>query len=104
MSPFKLSFETMQWEQVRPDVRQKVYCEGARQIRLVEFETSDGPEHWCETGHIGYVLKGALRISFNGQVVAFEAGDALFIPPGAETKHRAVSIASGTRLLMVEDV
>ena len=34
--------------------------------------------------------------------VAFEAGDALFIPPGPDTKHRAVSIASGTRLLMVE--
>jgi quercetin dioxygenase-like cupin family protein len=104
VSPFKISFDTMEWEQVRPDVRQKVYCEGARQIRLVEFETSEGAEHWCETGHIGYVIKGALSISFNGQVVAFAAGDALFIPPGAKTKHRAVSIASGTRLLMVEDL
>ena len=24
---------------------------------IVEFETSEGAEHWCETGHIGYVLK-----------------------------------------------
>lgn len=104
VSPFKISFETMAWQQVRPDVRQKVYCEGSRQIRLVEFQTSDGAEQWCETGHIGYVLKGALRISFDGKVVAFEAGDGLFIPSGAASKHRAVEIAQGTQLLMVEDL
>ena len=67
MSPFKVDFEKMEWQQVRPDVRQKIYCEGSRQIRLVEFETSDGAEHWCEAGHIGYVLKGGLSISFDGR-------------------------------------
>lgn len=35
---FKVSFDEIQWQQIRPDVRQKVYCEGSRQIRLVEFE------------------------------------------------------------------
>jgi quercetin dioxygenase-like cupin family protein len=104
MSPFKISFEGMEWQQVRPDVRQKVYCEGSRQVRLVEFETSDGAEHWCETGHIGYVLKGALSINFNGEVISFKAGDGLFIPSGAVSKHRAVAISSGTQLLMVEDL
>jgi len=104
VSPFKISFETMEWQQVRPDVRQKVYCEGSRQVRLVEFQTSDGAEHWCETGHIGYVLKGELRISFNGAVIAFKVGDGLFIPAGAESKHRSVAISPGTQLLMVEDL
>jgi quercetin dioxygenase-like cupin family protein len=104
VSPFKISFEKMEWEQVRPDVRQKVYREGSRQVRLVEFDTSDGAEHWCETGHIGYVLKGGLRISFDGDVISFKAGDGLFIPPGAESKHRSVEISSGTQLLMVEDL
>lgn len=79
-------------------------CEGSRQIRLVEFDTSDGAEQWCEAGHIGYVLKGALSISFNGDVVSFRAGDGLFIPSGASSKHRSVSIAAGTQLLMVEDI
>jgi quercetin dioxygenase-like cupin family protein len=94
----------MEWQQVRPDVRQKVYCEGSRQVRLVEFATSSGAEHWCETGHIGYVLKGALRISFDGTVLSFAAGDGLFIPPGAASRHRSVSIEQGTQLLMVEDL
>jgi quercetin dioxygenase-like cupin family protein len=104
VSPFKVSFEDMEWQQIRPDVRQKIYCEGSRQIRLVEFETSDGAEHWCETGHIGYVLKGALNISFDGNVISFKAGDGLFIPSGAASKHRSVQISSGTQLLMVEDL
>jgi quercetin dioxygenase-like cupin family protein len=94
----------MEWQHIRPDVRQKIYCEGSRQIRLVEFDTSDGAEQWCEAGHIGYVLKGSLSISFDGEVIFFRAGDGLFIPSGAATKHRSVSIISGTQLLMVEDV
>lgn len=104
MSPYKIDFDGMEWQQIRPDVRQKVYCEGSRQIRLVEFETSDGAEHWCETGHIGYVLKGALSISFNGDVLSFKAGDGLFIPSGTASKHRSVAISSGTQLLMIEDL
>jgi quercetin dioxygenase-like cupin family protein len=93
----------MEWEQIRPDVRQKVRCEGSKTIRLVEFDTSDGPEHWCDIGHVGYVLKGALRISFDGKVVSFATGDGLYIPSGAEHRHRAVSIDQGTQLLMIEE-
>ena len=104
MNPYKIDFESMEWQQIRPDVRQKVYCDGSKQVRLVEFEASDGPEHWCETGHIGFVLAGALSISFDGKVVSFGTGDGLFIPSGTASKHRAVSIARGTRLLMVEDL
>jgi quercetin dioxygenase-like cupin family protein len=101
---FKISFDEMEWQQIRPDVRQKVYCGGSRQIRVVELETTEGAEHWCETGHIGYVLKGSLSISFNGEVVSFKEGDGLFIPSGAASKDRSVAISSGTQLLMVEDV
>ena len=104
MSAFKIRFNEMEWQQVRPDVRQKVYCEGSRQVRLVEFETSDGADHWCEAGHVGYVLRGELSISFNGEIVSFKAGDGLFIPAGPASKHRSVAISSGTQLLMVEDL
>ena len=104
MNSFKVSFDAMEWQQIRPDVRQKIYREGSRQVRLVEFETSDGAEHWCETGHIGYVLKGGLSISFDGQVISFKAGDGLFIPAGAASRHKAVAIAPGTQLLMMEDL
>lgn len=104
MGPFRIQFDSMSWDEARPGVRQKVYREGSRQIRLVEFSTSEGFSHWCETGHIGFVLAGGLEISFNGNAVSFVAGDGLFIPSGAESAHRAVSIVPGTRLLMIEEI
>jgi hypothetical protein len=34
----------------------------------------------------------------------FSPGDGLFIPPGAASAHRGVTITPGTRLILVEDV
>jgi ethanolamine utilization protein EutQ (cupin superfamily) len=103
LSSYKVNFATMPWQNVRLDVRQKSRCDGRRQIRLIEFDTAQAPEGWCEVGHIGYVLKGALSVSFDGEIVSFEAGDGMFIPAGAASRHRAVSITPGTQLLMVEE-
>ena len=104
MSVFKESFDAMEWQQGRAGVRFKEYREGSRQMRLVEFDTSEGFDEWCVQGHIGYVLAGALAIDFNGRALSFSTGDGLFIPSGAASAHRAISITPGTRLLMVEDV
>ena len=102
-SHVRVRFDELAWEQPRPDVRQKVHCDDARIVRLVEFDTTDGPEHWCEVGHVGYVLKGALSVSYNGEVVAYQAGDVMLIPAGPGSRHRATSITAGTTLLMIED-
>jgi len=103
-SALRVDFTGMPWQQVRPGVRHKVYREGSRQLRLVEFDTSDGVADWCQVGHIGYVLAGGLNIDVNGSILQFAAGDGLFIPPGSVTQHRPVTIEPGTRLLMVEDL
>ena len=94
----------MPWQDVRPGVRHKVYAEGGRQLRLVEFQTSDGFNEWCQQGHIGYVLEGGLQIDVNGTALDFAAGDGLFLPSGVASQHRGVTIVPGTRLLMVEDL
>ncbi len=104
MSQFKIAFQSIPWEESRPGVRQKVHCDGGRQIRLVEFLSGEGFDHWCEEGHIGYVLEGGLEIDFNGDVVTFAAGDGLFIPSGSASRHRSPAITPGTRLLMIEDL
>jgi len=103
VSVFKVDFGAMEWRAIRDGVRDKTYAEGARRIRLVEFDTGEGADGWCVDGHIGYVLAGGLEIDFNGTVLSFAAGDGLFIPAGTGSRHRSVSIVPGTRLLMVED-
>ncbi len=103
MSPYKVDFDALPWMQGRPGVRFKVHAEGARRLRLVEFATSEGDPGWCEAGHVGYVLSGALTIEFSDQEVSFVAGEGLFIPSGASAAHRGTLIEPGTRLLLVED-
>ena len=71
LSIFKIDFDAMEWQEGRPGVRHKVYSEGSRLIRLVEFATSEGDPHWCDRGHIGFVLAGGLEIDFNGNVLSF---------------------------------
>jgi len=104
LSIFKIDFDSLEWQDGRPGVRYKTYREGLRQIRLIEFATSEGDPQWCQQGHIGVVLAGGLSIDFNGRVLAFSAGDGVFIPAGAASSHRGLSITPGTRLLLVEDV
>ncbi|MES2606315.1 MAG: hypothetical protein V4603_15380 [Pseudomonadota bacterium] len=103
MSAFKINFEAMPWQEGREGVRFKLYCEGDRQLRLVDFGTADGYDSWCELGHIGYVIKGSLSIDCNGVVHAFKTGDGIFLPSGPDSRHRAVTIEPGTQLVMVED-
>lgn len=43
MTPYRIPFDEMEWDDVRGDVRQKLFCEAGTQVRLVEFDTSAGP-------------------------------------------------------------
>lgn len=104
MNTLRIAFDSMEWQEMREGVRQKSYCEGSRRLRLVEFAECANEEWWCDHGHIGYVLAGSLQINFDGNVLSFAAGDGIFIPAGAGTRHRGLNIEPGTRLLMVEDV
>jgi len=104
MSPFKVDFDSMEWQSNRHGARFKLYCEDSRQLRLVEFTSGETAPEWCSQGHIGFVLSGALEIDIGGKVVSYAEGDGIFIPSGQASAHRACSITPGTRLVMVEDL
>jgi hypothetical protein len=103
MTEFKVDFEAMDWQFMRHGARYKLFQQGSRQLRLVEFMSGDVDPNWCSQGHIGFVLSGSLDIEFGGRVVSYARGDGIFIPTGSGSAHRAASIAPGTRLVMVED-
>lgn len=101
---YRVDFASIPWTEARPGVRFKTCRAGDRQLRLVEFSTSEGVPERCESGHIGYVLAGALTIDINGAVQEFTAGDGLYIPSGPSSAHRGVWIKPGTQLLMIDEV
>ena len=97
-------FDTLEWQEAMPGARFKIFSDGKKQMRLIEFTSEFVEPHWCEKGHIGFVLNGELEIDFDGQIISYSSGAGIFIPTGALTKHKARSITQSVQLFLVEDV
>ena len=103
MSSYKVDFGSLTWESPMTGLRFKARTTDGRRLRLVEY-TRDMPPHWCESGHIGYVLEGRFELTFDGERVVLNPGDGLFIPAGKEHRHMGKVLTETARLVMVEDV
>ncbi len=103
MHPFKVHFDSLEWQSLLPGARAKVYRKGSKQIRLVEFTSEFVEPQWCEKGHIGFVLSGALEVDFRGEVVSYPEGSGIFISSGSSGAHKACSVTPVVHLVLVED-
>jgi len=56
------------------------------------------------SGHVGYVLKGKMEITFVEHTETFVDGDGIFIQPGEPSKHRGRVLTDRVLLILVEDV
>lgn len=99
---FGISLEQLPWRDLAPGLREKAYETEARRFRLAEFSESFQEPDWCEKGHAGYVLSGAIVVNMNGTEVRFGKGDAVNIPAGLRHKHVA-TIETAT-LFLVESI
>jgi len=104
MNPSAIIFDQIEWQSPQEGMRCKVFRDGARQIRLVEFSREFVETQWCEKAHAGLVLSGDLDIEFSGRVVRFPEGSALLIPPGASHAHKARAVSPKVRLFLVEEI
>ena len=100
---YRVDFSGVQWETPMRGVRHKAVKHGARLLRLVEY-TDDLEPHWCEKGHIGYLLEGRFEITFDSGVYEFRPGDGIFIPPGPEHRHMGRALSKTVKVIFVEDV
>ena len=100
METYKIQFDTVEWISTIPGVRHKVYSDGSRVLRLVEFSCEMDP-HWCTKGHIGIILEGRFEIEFQSGKQIFETGDGVFIPGGGEHKHRARVLTDVVKVVFV---
>lgn len=85
-----------------PGVRHKILAHGGRRLRLVEY-SRELPPHWCERGHIGYVLAGDFEIQYETATETYTAGDGIFIPDGPEHKHLARTLSDRVTIVFVEN-
>jgi quercetin dioxygenase-like cupin family protein len=103
MIPYKVDFGQVPWESPMRGLRFKAVRQAGRQLRLVEY-TKEMEPHWCEKGHIGYVLEGRFEIRFPGEVHSYDGGDGIFIPAGVEHKHMGKALTDVVQVVFVEDV
>lgn len=100
---FRIDFEDIPWQSPQPGCRFKAAVRDDRQVRLLEFTQEFIEPHWCETGHTGVVLEGALEVDFRGRIEHYPQGSGLFIPAGSEGAHKARAVTERVLLFLVED-
>lgn len=75
---------------------------GELRLRLVEYSPGYTPDHWCERGHILFVLRGEVTIRFaDGRDHRLDAGMACRIKSSADVPHQAISL-TGASLFIVD--
>lgn len=104
MATYRVGFDDMEWQSPAAGVRFKAYRQDGRRLRLVEFGLGFRELDWCTGGHVGMVLAGRGEIDFDGTVVPFGPGDGVFIPPGAEHRHKLRVLQEPMRVVLVEEV
>jgi hypothetical protein len=103
MTPTPIIFDEVEWQSPLPGMRCKVFRDGARQLRLVEFSDDFVEPQLCDKAHVGLVLSGILEVDFSGRLVRFPEGSAISIPSGASHAHKARAVTRTVRLFLVED-
>ena len=103
MAQYRVDFEAIPWETPIDGLRFKALRQSGRQLRLVEY-TREMKPHWCEKGHIGYVLEGRFEIRYAQEIQVYRPGDGVFIPPGPAHKHMGQVVTDLVRVIFVEEV
>ncbi len=103
MLQYKVKFDNIEWESPIAGVRYKKYIYNNKQVRLVEY-SKEMPPHWCEKGHYGMILEGEMEIEYQYEKIIYRKGDGVFIPDGAEHKHRGRVLTEFVKVIFVEDV
>ena|SRR3989442_14521933 len=99
----KVDFGGLPWQSSVLGARSKSVIAGAKRVRIVEFTSDFVEAEWCETGHVGLVLKGQLEIDFRDHVVLYAEGEGILIPSGVANAHKARAVTPTVQLFLVED-
>lgn len=98
---YKVNFKDIKWEIPLEGIRCKIYRYGNKQLRLVEY-TRDMPPHWCEKGHIGYILEGQFEIEYENEKHTYLPGEGIFIPSGKKHKHKGKVLTDVVKVIFAE--
>ena len=100
----KVDFTGLKWDESAPGIRSKSFIRDGKKIRLLELRKDLEHPEWCETGHIGFIVKGEIEIEFADKTILFSKGDGLIIASGKDEKHIPKPVSDTVVMFLVEDV
>jgi hypothetical protein len=75
---------------------------GALRVRLVEYSAGYLADHWCDRGHVLFVLDGELHTELrDGRHFVLKAGMSYQVSDFGDAAHRS-STATGAKLIIVD--
>jgi hypothetical protein len=100
-------FGELAWTDDAPGIRaREAEVEGARWA-VVEYAQGASREDWCEEGHRGYVVAGAIEYEFDDgrEPLRASVGEAFLLPPASlgDGAHRGRNTARRSTLLFLID-
>jgi hypothetical protein len=104
ISPFTVDWEKLPFEKITGEsgfVTSKTQIVGEIKIRLVEYSKNYLSDHWCNKGHIIFVLEGVLILEQkDNSTQVIKKGMSYFVGENSMA-HRAKSI-DGAKALIVD--
>ena len=105
-----IPFQTIDWDHVEPTRHPGTSGEatwrtrevGNVRVRLVEYSAGYVADHWCERGHVIFVLEGQLVTELrDGRTFVMGPGQSYVVAEGGDGAHRSRS-PRGARLFIVD--
>ncbi len=80
----------------------RTFAVGDLRVRLVEYSPGYVADHWCDRGHVLYVLGGELRTELrDGRCFDLKAGMSYQVSDFGDAPHRT-STSMGAKLFIVD--
>ena len=105
-----LPFTTTDWSAVEPVEHKgergsafwRTFTIGDLRIRLIEYTPGYLADHWCERGHVLYVLSGELDTELrDGRTFKLTPGMSYTVSDAGDAAHRS-STVTGAKLFVVD--
>lgn len=105
-----LPFTVTDWSKIAPTVHKGITGEavwrsftiGDLRVRLIEYSPGYLADHWCDRGHVLYVLDGELETELeDGRRFVLTPGMSYQVSDHGDAAHRSRT-ASGARLFVVD--
>ena len=105
-----LAFTVTDWSKIEPTVHPgetgqalwRTFTIGDLRVRMVEYSPGYLADHWCDRGHVLYVLEGELQSQLkDGRTFTLTPGMSYQVSDFGDAPHRSFTV-TGAKLFIVD--